>query len=88
MAVGADRAKVEIPGKGGWLYNPDVLTKVEKSRSDSSGSNSSSTSSSSSSSGTAEISVGDLVRVSSDAGRVRLLQRGHGGWNDRMLEVG
>ncbi|XP_078609958.1 uncharacterized protein LOC144881098 isoform X2 [Branchiostoma floridae x Branchiostoma japonicum] len=87
VAVGADRAKVEIPGKGGWLYNPDVLTKVEKSRSDSSGSNSSSTSSSSSSSGTAEISVGDLVRVSSDAGRVRLLQRGHGGWNDRMLEA-
>eukprot|EP00058_Branchiostoma_floridae_P025257 XP_002610747.1 hypothetical protein BRAFLDRAFT_90934 [Branchiostoma floridae] len=28
VAVGADRAKVEIPGKGGWLYNPDVLTKA------------------------------------------------------------
>ncbi|KAI8506477.1 E3 ubiquitin-protein ligase mib1 [Branchiostoma belcheri] len=67
VSVGATRVKVEVPGKGGWTYNPDVLTKVEKP---SSGNSSSASSvSSSGSSGSAEISVGDLVRVSNDAAR-------------------
>ncbi|XP_078692363.1 uncharacterized protein LOC144922444 isoform X2 [Branchiostoma floridae x Branchiostoma belcheri] len=75
VAVGANRVKVEVPGKGGWLYNPAVLTKVGND------------SSSSNNYREAEISVGDLVLVSDDAPEVRLLQRGHGGWNDKMLEA-
>ncbi|KAI8506484.1 E3 ubiquitin-protein ligase mib1 [Branchiostoma belcheri] len=55
VAVGAYRVKVEVPGKGGWHYNPAVLTKVE--------------------------------RPSNDTERVKLLQEGHGGWNDRMIET-
>ncbi|XP_019616648.1 PREDICTED: uncharacterized protein LOC109464151 [Branchiostoma belcheri] len=92
VAVGAYRVKVEVPGKGGWHYNPAVLTKVERPRSDSSGSSSSNDCSnsggdSSDSNGEAEIGVGDLVRVSNDTERVKLLQEGHGGWNDRMIET-
>ena len=41
-------------------------------------------------SGTASSSqfvVGDLVRITEDADRVKLLQRGHGEWAEAMLPV-
>ena len=34
------------------------------------------------------LDVGDRVRVELDVETVKLLQEGHGGWDERMKEVG
>ncbi len=37
--------------------------------------------------GVPAFSVGDKVKVTVDADRLREMQEGHGGWNPRMAEV-
>lgn len=60
-----------------WTFNPAVLTKVA-TPTNSAGFNETPQQ---------QFAVGDVVQICSDMERVKMLQRGHGGWADGMAAV-
>lgn len=78
-----------------WTFNPGVLTKVSSPQNTSinptsnlnsigatGGSNAESPST-----GPSAFAVGDLVQITGDVERIKVLQRGHGEWAEAMLPV-
>lgn len=64
---------VSYPSSNRWTFNPAVLTKVSSVASNADGSQ--------------QFAVGDFVKICSDIGRIKILQRGHGEWAEAMIPV-
>ncbi|XP_055349555.1 E3 ubiquitin-protein ligase MIB1-like isoform X2 [Paramacrobiotus metropolitanus] len=77
---------VQYPSGNKWTFNPAVLTKALSTAANNSNlAAANNTADAGEASSYQSFQVGDVVEVSRDAERVKILQRGHGEWAEAML---
>ncbi|GAU99720.1 hypothetical protein RvY_10678 [Ramazzottius varieornatus] len=85
IVVGIDEDQdvvVSYPSGNRWTFNPACLTPVNPFRADE---NSLSPSQLEAGDAYSRFQIGDVVEITRDVERIKLLQRGHGEWADAML---
>ena len=78
---------VSYPSGNRWTFNPAVLTKVLGQTQSNSSATTSANVTSNDSSNEFSFEVGDIVQITNDLARIKLLQKNHGDWTDAMMSV-